>query len=220
MYLLDDDLWFPDVSESDPDGLLAIGGDLSAERLILAYRSGIFPWFNEGDPVVWWSPDPRMVLFPEEVIVSKSMRNVLRKEMFTITYNTAFREVISECSRIPRQGQNGTWITDDMIAAYVKLHEMGFARSVEVWMEGKLVGGLYGIDLGHIFCGESMFSKATNASKAAFIYLCRKLNAEGYRLLDCQIYNDHLASLGAREIPRADFMSLLQTASSSRSHDH
>jgi len=210
MYFLSEELFFPSVSEAYPDGILAIGGDLSTERLVLAYKSGIFPWFEEGEPIYWWSPNPRMVLFLDELVVSKSMRNILNRNIFEVTFNENFREVISNCQKIKRQGQNGTWITNDMIEAYCKLNEMGIAKSVEIWQNNELVGGLYGIDLGHIFCGESMFSKVSNASKFAFIVLVNHLKRNNYNLLDCQIYNEHLESLGCREIPRDDFMELLK----------
>ena len=210
MYYLSSDLFFPPVSESNWDGILAIGGDLSSERLQLAYKSGIFPWFEEGEPIMWWSPNPRMVLFLDELIVSKSMRNILNRKIFTVTFNQNFRDVISNCQNIERDGQNGTWITNDMIEAYCKLHELGIAKSVEVWQDEVLVGGLYGIDLEHVFCGESMFSKVSNASKAAFIALVNQLKKEDYKLLDCQVYNPHLESLGCREIDRTDFMEILK----------
>ncbi len=211
MYYLSPTLFFPPVDQANRDGILAIGGDLSSERLLLAYTSGIFPWFEEGEPIMWWSPNPRMVLFIDELIVSKSMRNILNRNVFKVTFNQNFRDVISNCQNIERDGQNGTWITNDMIEAYCKLHELGIAKSVEVWQDALLVGGLYGIDLGHIFCGESMFSKVSNASKVAFIALVNHLKAENYKLLDCQVYNPHLESLGCREIERADFMEILKS---------
>jgi leucyl/phenylalanyl-tRNA--protein transferase len=210
MYFLSKELFFPPVSEANPDGILAIGGDLSTERLLLAYKSGIFPWFEEGEPIYWWSPNPRMVLFLDELVVSKSMRNILNRNIFKVTFNQSFRKVILNCQKIKREGQNGTWITNDMIEAYCKLNEMGIAKSVEVWQNDQLVGGLYGIDLGHIFCGESMFSKVSNASKVAFIALANQLKADNYRILDCQVYNEHLESLGCSEIDRTDFMELLK----------
>lgn len=210
IYQLTSDVLFPPVHLTHESGILAIGGDLSTTRLKLAYRSGIFPWFEDGEPITWWSPDPRMVLFLEELKVSKSMRNVLNRKQFRVTYNTCFREVIKNCQTVERVGQDGTWITDDMIEAYVQLHEEGTAKSVEVWEGEHLVGGLYGVDLGHIFCGESMFSKVSNASKIAFISLVGQLKQGNYKLLDCQVYNDHLASLGAREIPREHFLSFLK----------
>jgi leucyl/phenylalanyl-tRNA--protein transferase len=210
MYYLSPTLFFPPVEQANRDGILAVGGDLSSERLQLAYTSGIFPWFEEGEPIMWWSPNPRMVLFLDELIVSKSMRNILNRNVFKVTFNQNFRDVISNCQNIERDGQNGTWITNDMIEAYCKLHELGIAKSVEVWQDAVLVGGLYGIDLGHIFCGESMFSKVSNASKVAFIALVNHLKTENYQLLDCQVYNPHLESLGCREIERADFMEILK----------
>lgn len=213
MYYLFNDLFFPPVTEADEEGVLAIGGDLSSERLLLAYRSGIFPWFNEGDPILWWAPDPRMVLFFDELVISKSMKKILNKKIFKVTYNKNFREVISNCQQIKREGQNGTWISDEMIEAYCKLNEEGIAKSVEVWQDDILVGGLYGIDLGkgNVFCGESMFSKVSNASKTAFIALALYLKKEKYKLLDCQVYNPHLESLGCREIDREEFMSILKS---------
>lgn len=209
MYFLLKELFFPDVSEADEHGILAVGGDLSPERLLLAYRSGIFPWFDSDEPILWWSPPQRMVLFPDELVISKSMRSILRKEVFTVTFNRDFRAVISNCSQIIRNGQQGTWISEEMIEAYVKLHELGHAKSVEVWQNNELVGGLYGIDLGTVFCGESMFSKVSNASKVAFTTLVEKLKIRKYKLIDCQVHNDHLESLGGREIDRAQFMEIL-----------
>ncbi|OBQ57262.1 leucyl/phenylalanyl-tRNA--protein transferase [Tamlana sp. s12] len=207
MYYLSKDLWFPDVSEAFADGLLAVGGDLSVERLLLAYRSGIFPWFSQDEPILWWSPNPRFVLFPERLKVSKSMRQVLRNGGFKVTENKAFVEVMQSCSKIKREGQDDTWITQSMISAYTKLHELGYAKSVEVWKEDELVGGLYGIDLGNgVFCGESMFSKVSNASKVGFISLIQNHH---YKLIDCQVYTKHLESLGAENISRKDFLSFL-----------
>ena len=211
MYFLSKELFFPPVSEANNDGILAIGGDLSAERVLMAYKSGIFPWFEEGGPIFWWSPNPRMVLFLDELVVSKSMRNILNRNIFQVTFNQNFREVISNCQKVKREGQNGTWITNDMIEAYCKLNELGLAKSTEVWQNGQLVGGLYGIDLGHVFCGESMFSKVSNASKVAFITLAYQLKKDNYNLLDCQVYNEHLESLGCREIDRTDFMEILKS---------
>ena len=210
MQFLTEDINFPSVNQATPDGLLAIGGDLSIERLLLAYESGIFPWFEEGDPIMWWSPKQRMVLFLDELIVSHSMRNIINKNVFQVTFNKAFREVIQNCQSIKREGQYGTWITDEMIESYCKLHELGKAMSVEVWQNDTLVGGLYGVDMFPVFCGESMFSKVSNASKIAFIALVNYLKTTHYHLLDCQIYNDHLASLGCREIPREDFLRILK----------
>ena len=211
MYYLSPDLFFPPVDQANRDGILAIGGDLSSERLQLAYKSGIFPWFEDGEPIMWWSPNPRMVLILDELIVSKSMRNILNRNIFKVTLNQNFRDVISNCQNVERDGQNGTWITNDMIEAYCKLHDLGMANSVEVWQNEELVGGLYGIDLGHVFCGESMFSIVSNASKVAFIALVNHLKKENYKLLDCQVYNPHLESLGCREIDRIDFMKILKS---------
>jgi leucyl/phenylalanyl-tRNA--protein transferase len=211
MFYLTSSLFFPPVSEANYNGILAIGGDLLPERLLLAYKSGVFHWFEQGEPITWWSPDPRMVLFLDELIVSKSMRNILNRHSFKVTFNQNFRDVISNCQSIERDGQNGTWITNDMIEAYCKLHELGVAKSVEVWQDDELVGGLYGIDLGRVFCGESMFSKVSNASKVAFISLVKCLKAANYKLLDCQVYNSHLESLGCKEIGRDAFMKILKS---------
>jgi leucyl/phenylalanyl-tRNA--protein transferase len=211
MHYLTKDLVFPAVSEADQDGFLAIGGDLTPERLLLDYKSGILPWFEVGDPILWWSPNPRMVLFFEDLVVSKSMRNILNRNTFKVTFNQDFREVISNCQKIKRDGQQGTWITNEMIEAYCKLNELGIAKSVEVWQDNELVGGLYGVDLGTVFCGESMFSKVANASKVAFIHWSQHLKANNYKLLDCQIYNPHLESLGCREIARDQFIEILKS---------
>lgn len=211
MYQLSDQLYFPPVETAHSSGIVAFGGDLSTERLILAYQSGIFPWFEDGEEITWFAPKYRMVLFFNELKISKSMRNVLNRNIFNITFNTAFEKVIAHCQNTKRKDQAGTWITDEMMNAYIKLHQLGFAKSVEVWHQDELVGGLYGIDLGHIFCGESMFSKVSNASKAGFIYLAQKLKNENYQLLDAQVYNEHLESLGCREVPRALFMEILKT---------
>jgi len=209
MYFVTKELYFPPVEETSPEGILAVGGDLSPERLMLAYKSGIFPWFEDDEPILWWSPEERMVLFFENLKVSKSMRAILKKEEFKVTFNKDFKAVISNCQKIKRIGQNGTWITEDMINAYCKLHELGFAKSVEVWKNEELVGGLYGIDLGDVFCGESMFSKVSNASKVAFVTLAQKLEKAAYKLIDCQVHNDHLESLGCIEIDREEFMDIL-----------
>jgi leucyl/phenylalanyl-tRNA--protein transferase len=210
MHFLTNNITFPHVSQASQDGLLAVGGDLSVERLLLAYKQGIFPWYSEGEPILWWSPNPRFVLFPEKLKVSKSMKQLLRNNMFKVTVNKAFREVITECSLIKRRGQDDTWITNDMIEAYVKLHALGYAKSVEVWKENDLVGGFYGVDLNNgVFCGESMFSKESNASKVAFITFIQNTN---YKLIDCQVYTKHLESLGAEEVSRANFLKFLNTA--------
>jgi leucyl/phenylalanyl-tRNA--protein transferase len=211
MYFLTQELFFPPAASASPDGIVAFGGDLSPDRLLLAYNSGIFPWFEDDEPILWWSPPERMVLFFEDLKISKSMRNIIYQQKFKVTFNTAFREVILNCKKISRKDQTGTWITDSMVEAYCKLNELGIAKSVEVWENDELVGGLYGVDLGHVFCGESMFSKISNASKMAFIALAKQLEMANYRLLDCQVYNEHLASLGCIEIDRKDFLSVLQS---------
>ncbi|MBD0851501.1 leucyl/phenylalanyl-tRNA--protein transferase [Maribacter arenosus] len=209
MTFLSDAICFPPVEDANAEGLLAVGGDLSPERLMLAYKSGIFPWFNEGSLILWWSPDPRMVLFPDQIKIAKSMRKVLKDNQFTLTKNTCFEEVIDQCAKVKRKHQDGTWITHEMKQAYLKLHLLGHAQSYEVWEDGELVGGLYGIDQGHVFCGESMFSLVNNASKFAFIKLAQELQQKKYRLIDCQLYTTHLESLGAREIPRSEFIAIL-----------
>lgn len=211
MYFLTKELYFPPVDEASYEGVLAIGGDLSIERLLLAYQNGIFPWFNEDEPILWWSPPYRMVVLPQTYKVSKSIRNLLNQNKFKVTFNQNFSEVIRNCQQIERIGQDGTWISEDIITAYTKLHEMGIAKSVEVWQNEELVGGLYGVDLGHVFCGESMFSKTSNASKIAFVTLINHLKEKNYRLLDCQVHNDHLEKLGAFEIPRELFMKVLKS---------
>ena len=208
---LTDENVFPPVEFANTDGLLAVGGDLSTERLMVAYKSGIFPWFNEGSLIMWWSPDPRMVLFPGQVKISKSMRKILKSNQFRLTKNTCFEQVIKQCAKVKRKDQDGTWITLEMKEAYMELHKMGHAQSYEVWQDDMLVGGLYGIDLGHIFCGESMFSLVSNASKFAFIKLAEELHQKKYRLIDCQLYTKHLHSLGAHEIPRAEFIQMLES---------
>lgn len=215
IHILDSRLVFPPVEFADQEGLLAIGGDLSVERLKLAYNSGIFPWYSDSQPILWWSPDPRMVLFPGKLKVSKSMKQVLRKNQFRITFNENFKEVLKACATIERPGQDGTWITQDMKAAYLALHMEGIAHSVEVWEGEMLVGGLYGIYLRDkkVFCGESMFSKVSNASKAAFITLVRNLQRDDVRIIDCQIYTPHLESLGAEEISREEFKKYLEPTS-------
>ena len=210
MYYLTQELYFPPVETASPEGIVAVGGDLSPERLVLAYNSGIFPWFEDDEPILWWSPPERMVLFFEDLKISKSMRNIINQRKFKVTFNTSFRDVIQNCKKISRKDQPGTWITDNMVEAYCKLNELGIAKSVEVWQDDELVGGLYGVDLGHVFCGESMFSKVSNASKMAFIALAKQLEMANYRLLDCQVYNDHLASLGCVEIDREDFLMVLK----------
>lgn len=208
VFRLSDDLIFPHPSLAEEDGLLAVDGDLSPERLILAYRNGIFPWFSEDEPILWWSPDPRFVLYPKDIKVSHSMKKLLKKNTYKISYDTCFRDVISNCSNLRKE--SGTWITYDMIEAYCKLHELGYAHSVEAWHEDKLVGGLYGISIGKCFFGESMFSTMSNASKAAFITLCKKLEEEGCIMVDCQVHTEHLESLGAVHISREKFLELIE----------
>lgn len=207
MTILNENIEFPDVNIALEDGLLAVGGDLSAERLILAYKSGIFPWFNDDEPILWWSPNPRFVLFPEQLKVSKSMKQVLRNSGFVVTVNTNFNAVITACSKAKRDGQAGTWINRNMVAAYIELHRLGYAKSVEVWQNDALVGGFYGLDLGNgVFCGESMFTKVSNASKVGFITFIQNTN---YKLIDCQVYTSHLETLGAKEIERDAFLAYL-----------
>lgn len=208
IYQITKDLIFPHPELASEDGILGIGGDLSPQRLLLAYRNGIFPWFSKEDPILWWSPDPRFVLFPEKICVSRSMQKLLRKDVYQITYDRAFREVITQCGAL-REHKEGTWITEDMVEAYCKLHQLGFAHSVETWYEGKLVGGLYGISLGRCFFGESMFSRMDNASKAAFITLTRALIIRQFLLIDCQVYTKHLESLGAENISRKAFLQVI-----------
>ncbi|MES2411416.1 MAG: leucyl/phenylalanyl-tRNA--protein transferase [Bacteroidota bacterium] len=225
MYFLSKELYFPPVEEASIEGVLAIGGDLSIERLLLAYRNGIFPWFNEDEPILWWSPPERMVVVPSIYKVSKSIRNLLNQNKFRVTFNQNFREVITNCQQVDRKEQDGTWITEDIIESYTKLHEMGIAKSVEVWQNDELVGGLYGVDLGHIFCGESMFSKVPNASKIGFVSLINYLKENNYKLLDCQVHNDHLEKLGAFEVSRETFIKVLKSsainfASSNLPRDH
>jgi leucyl/phenylalanyl-tRNA---protein transferase len=208
LFVLDKEINFPHVDLAEPDGLLAIGGDLSEERLLSAYRKGIFPWY-EGSHILWWCPDPRFVLFPESLHISKSMRTLLNQRRFAFTVNQAFPQVISQCKTVPRKGQLGTWINDDVKRAYISLHKMGYAHSAEAWKDGQLVGGLYGIRMGKVFFGESMFSRESNASKYVFIKYVEQLKSEGVEMIDCQVYTEHLESLGARMIPRKKFISLL-----------
>jgi leucyl/phenylalanyl-tRNA--protein transferase len=211
MYFLTKELYFPPVDEASYEGILAVGGDLSVDRLLLAYDNGIFPWFDADDPILWWSPSERMVVDPNNYKVSKSLRNIINRNIFEVTFNKDFKSVIENCQQIDRKGQDGTWISTDIIESYTKLHELGKAKSVEVWQNNELVGGLYGIDLGHVFCGESMFSKVPNASKVAFVKLIEHLKDNNYKLLDCQVHNDHLERLGAFEISRASFIKILKS---------
>ncbi|MFV0531629.1 MAG: leucyl/phenylalanyl-tRNA--protein transferase [Flavobacteriales bacterium] len=208
MKVLSDKLEFPPIEVAGEHGIVAVGGDLSVERLKLAYQKGIFPWYNENEPILWWSPNPRFVLYPKELKVSKSMRKILRDKIFTITYNQNFEEVIKACRKAPRANQEGTWITDDMVKAYMQFHKEGWAKSVEVWKNNQLVGGLYGVDLGNIFCGESMFSKVSNASKFGFITLVQE-KLINYQVIDCQVFTPYLESLGAKNISREMFLSYL-----------
>lgn len=210
MILLNDNLIFPAVEMATSEGIVAMGGDLGIERLLLAYRSGIFPWYNEDEPIVWWSPDPRFVLFPEKLRVTKSMQSVLNNGTFRFTINRAFNRVLQNCKSIARKDQEGTWITPEVQKAYTELHELGHAHSAEAWVNGELVGGLYGIKLGNVFFGESMFSTVSNASKFAFINYVRQLLKENIALIDCQVYTAHLESLGAKMIKRELFMDLLR----------
>lgn len=209
MFLLNKDLVFPSVEMANEEGLLAIGGDLGTERLLLAYKKGIFPWYNEGEPICWWSPHPRFVLYPAELKVSNSMKTILNNGKYRFTINRTFAEVIQNCKTITRKGQAGTWISPAVQKAYTLLHEKGFAHSAETWAGGKLAGGLYGIRLGNIFFGESMFSLEKNASKFAFINYVQQLQKENVQLIDCQVYTKHLESLGARMISRNLFSKIL-----------
>jgi len=209
IFRLDERLIFPDPALAEEDGLLAFGGDLSVGRLLLAYQNGIFPWYNADTPILWYSPHDRFVLFPAELKISKSMRQILRSDRFAVTYDQCFGKVIEACSVAKRTGQDGTWITADMKNAYINLHREGHAHSVEVWENGELAGGLYGVETGLVFCGESMFSKASNASKTALISLCQ---TGKYELIDCQVHTEHLESMGARMISRKEYMALLQNS--------
>jgi len=205
IFRLDERLLFPDPALAEPDGLLAVGGDLSVNRLLLAYQNGIFPWYSDDEPM-WFSPHERFVLYPERLNISKSMRKVLRSDVFTVTTNQCFSDVMDACSTAPREGQDGTWITADMKAAYTDLHHKGHAHSIEVWQGDTLVGGLYGVAVGDVFCGESMFSRVSNASKTALIWLCQ---TGRYNLIDCQVYTEHLESMGAVMISREEYIAML-----------
>ncbi|HEY1009465.1 leucyl/phenylalanyl-tRNA--protein transferase [Daejeonella sp. JGW-45] len=208
--LSDTEIWFPKPELAEDDGLLAVGGDLSAERLMLAYHHGIFPWYSEETPILWYSPHKRFVLFPHKLKVSASMHKILKSGKFEVTFNTAFADVIESCSSISREGQPGTWITNEMKQAYIRLNELGFAYSVEVWENRSLVGGLYGVQVNQVFCGESMFSKVSNASKAALIWLCQN---QSYIMIDCQVHTSHLESLGAEMIGREEYLIFLNKKS-------
>ncbi len=209
IFKLRKELTFPPASLAEPEGLLAVGGDLSVKRLMLAYKSGIFPWYSEGEPILWWSPDPRFVLYPEKLKVSKSLERVIRSGRFEVTLNRDFRTVMSNCGSAKRRGESDTWITSEMIDAYCRLNEKGHAWSVEVWEKGELVGGLYGVKYGCIFSGESMFAKVSNASKVGLVFLVRHLQAVGCKVIDCQVVTEHLRSLGAEEISRDEYLDIV-----------
>ncbi len=210
IFLLSDRIAFPHPNLARKDGLLAVGGDLSQDRLLLAYSMGIFPWYSEPEPILWWSPDPRLVLYPCEIKVSKSLKKILKNKIFSVTIDQAFNQVITSCARIRLQKNEGTWIDEDMIKAYCGLHESGFAHSVEAWYEGELAGGLYGVSLGRCFFGESMFTRISNASNVAFVFLAEYLKSLSFDIIDCQISTKHLINFGAREIPRKDFLKQLE----------
>ncbi len=212
VFRLPKEIIFPSPELAEDDGLLAIGGDLSEKRLLLAYSMGIFPWYSDDCPILWWSPDPRLVLFPEDLKVSRSLGQTMKKGVFTITMDTAFDKVIAGCAHVKRKNEKGTWITDEMIEAYIRLHHSGYAHSVEAWSEGKLAGGLYGVALGPVFFGESMFAKKSDASKVAFVTLVQQLTKWKFTLIDCQITTRHLMNFGAKEIPRSEFLKLLKAA--------
>lgn len=212
VYLLGKELAFPPPDHADPSGLLAVGGDLSPERLLLAYRLGIFPWYEEGQPVLWWSPDPRLILEPHDLHISRRLRQTLEKGAFQVTFDQAFSAVIEACAIVPRRGQGGTWITPDMKAAYIRLHRLGYAHSVESWYDGQLAGGVYGVSLGRCFFGESMFFYRRDASKVALATLVERLRAWEFHMIDAQVTTRHLMSLGAKEIPRRLFLSRLKVA--------
>ena len=210
VFLLTDKIVFPPPHLASGEGLLAIGGDLSRERLLLAYRMGIFPWFSDDEPILWWSPDPRLVLYPREIRISKTLKKIIRKGVFTVTVDSAFVRVINQCAQIRLENNQGTWIVEDMIDVYCKLHESGFAHSVEAWRQGELAGGLYGVSLGRCFFGESMFTRVSNASNVALVTLVEYLNKLSFDMVDCQLTTEHLLRLGAREIPRARFLKQLE----------
>ena len=210
VFLLTDKIAFPPPHLASKEGLLAVGGDLSRKRLLHAYRMGIFPWFSDDEPILWWSPDPRLVLYPHEIKISKTLKKIIRKGVFKVTMDTAFAQVITQCAQIRLQNDQGTWIVEDMIHAYCKLHETGFAHSVEAWYRGELAGGLYGVSLGKCFFGESMFTRISNASNVALVKLVEYLNALSFDMIDCQLTTQHLLRFGAREIPRVKFLKQLE----------
>ena len=210
VFLLSDTIEFPTPHLASEDGLLAVGGDLSQERLLLAYRMGIFPWFSNNEPILWWSPDPRLVLYPHEIKISKTLRKVIKKDVFSVTMDIAFNEVINQCAQVRVQKNEGTWIVRDMIDAYCNLHEAGFAHSVEVWHQGYLAGGLYGVSLGKCFFGESMFTRISNASNVGLVKLVEHLKELSFDMIDCQVPTEHLTRFGARQIPRIRFLNQLE----------
>jgi leucyl/phenylalanyl-tRNA--protein transferase len=212
-YLEEDQrIQFPPPESASPDGILGAGGNLSPGMLLSAYTQGIFPWYSPGEPILWWSPDPRFVLFPRKIHISKSLKRTMRKQIFTYTFDECFRRVMKKCGQVPRPGQNGTWITREMLEGYTRLHELGYAHSLEVWQDGDLAGGLYGVSLGNIFFGESMFTEKNDASKAGFVVLTSILRSEGFLLIDSQVYTPHLDRFGAEEIPRFEYLELLNRA--------
>ncbi len=219
VYRIPKELIFPDPELADEDGLLGVGGDLSPERLILAYGSGIFPWFSRGEPIMWWSPDPRCILYPEKLRISASLRQALRKKDYEVRFDTCFADVIRHCSEAKRKGQRGTWITKEMQLAYLRLHELGFAHSTEVFMDDELAGGLYGVSLGRTYSGESMFHLRPDASKIALVHLVERLKGWGFPLIDCQVTNKHLLSLGAEEMPRKEFLGQLRKHGGEQGHE-
>ena len=210
VFLLTDKIEFPPPHLASKEGLLAVGGDLSLERLLLAYRMGIFPWFSDDEPILWWSPDPRLVLYPNEIKISKTLKKIMKKGLFKVTMDSAFVQVINQCAQIRIQNNQETWILEDMIDAYCKLHELGFAHSVEAWYQGELAGGLYGVSLGNCFFGESMFTRISNASNVALVTLVEYLNTLSFDIIDCQLTTEHLLRFGAKEIPRAAFLNQLE----------
>jgi leucyl/phenylalanyl-tRNA--protein transferase len=212
IYVLDERIIFPPPRKADPSGIVAVGGDLSIERLLLAYRSGIFPWYSKGEPLIWWSPDPRFVLFPDELKVPTSLKRIIKSGKFRVTFDQNFRDVIASCGAIKRKHEDGTWITPEMIEAYCALHKAGHAHSVEVWLGDELAGGLYGVSVGRCFCGESMFTKFSNASKVALVALVERLKTRGCEMIDSQVHTDHLARMGAREISRTEYLRRLRLA--------
>lgn len=212
VYLLNDSLIFPDPTNAEPNGLLAVGGDLGTERLLLAYKNGIFPWYSEGDPILWFSPDPRLVIFLGDLYISTKLKKTVRSKIFEVRFDTCFEDVIKRCSEKDRRGQDGTWITEDMINAYVGLHQQGYAHSVETFHEGKLVGGLYGVSLGGAFFGESMFFEMSNASKIALYFLVEKLRSWDFDFIDSQVPNDHMKAMGGKELCREEFLHMLESS--------